>query len=95
MMTRKFQASYTSEIAENLVAEGLLKAGTVEFIPEKPIRLKSGLISPIYVDNRKLYSCPAAWSDALELMISRLNEEQVEFDVIAGVNAAASMQAAG
>ena len=94
MMTRKFQASYTSEIAENLVAEGLLKAGTVEFIPEKPIRLKSGLISPIYVDNRKLYSVPTAWSDTLELMISRINEEQVEFDVIAGVNGAASMQAA-
>ena len=93
-MTRKFQASYTSEIAENLVAEGLLKAGTVEFIPEKPIRLKSGLISPIYVDNRTLYSVPTAWSDTLELMISRINEEQVEFDVIAGVNGAASMQAA-
>lgn len=93
-MTRKFQASYTSDIAENLVAESLLNAGTVEFIPESPIKLKSGLISPLYVDNRKLYFVPTAWSDTLELTISRINEEQVEFDVIAGVNAAASMHAA-
>ena len=71
-MTTKFKPSYTSEIAEDIMAERLLNAKAVEFLIETPMRLKSGLIAPVYVDNRKLYYDPEAWSDVIETMASRV-----------------------
>ena len=50
----KFKPSYTSSIAEDIMAERLIRAQAVEFLADAPMRLKSGLISPVYVDNRKL-----------------------------------------
>lgn len=93
-MTTKFKPSYTSSIAEDIMAERLLRAKAVEFLTETPMRLKSGLISPVYVDNRKLYYDPEAWSDVIETMASRVEEFGLEFDVVAGVEAAGSMHAA-
>ena len=84
-MTTKFKPSYTSSIAEDIMAERLLRAKAVEFLTETPMRLKSGLISPVYVDNRKLYYDPEAWSDVIETMASRVEEFGLEFDVVAGV----------
>ena len=55
-MTKKFKPSYTSGIAEDIMAERLIRAQAVEFLSDAPMRLKSGLISPVYVDNRKLFS---------------------------------------
>ena len=54
-MAHKFKPSYTSSIAEDIMAERLIRAKAVEFLTEEPMRLKSGLISPVYVDNRKLF----------------------------------------
>lgn len=51
----KFKPSYTSSIAEDIMAERLIRAQAVEFLADAPMRLKSGLISPVYVDNRKLF----------------------------------------
>lgn len=93
-MSKKFKPSYKSSIAENIMAERLLSAQAVEFISNHPIRLKSGLITPIYVDNRKLYFYPEAWSDIVETMSSRFEEYGLMPDVIAGVEAAGSMHAA-
>ena len=58
------------------------------------MRLKSGLISPVYVDNRKLFYYPEAWSDVIETMASRVEEFDLSFDIVAGVEAAGSMHAA-
>lgn len=90
----KFKPSYTSSIAEDIMAERLIRAQAVEFLPDAPMRLKSGLISPVYVDNRKLFSHPEAWSDIVETMASRVEEYDLEFDMVAGVEAAGSMHAA-
>lgn len=90
----KFKPSYTSDIAEDIMAERLIRAKAVEFLTETPMRLKSGLISPVYVDNRKLYYYPEAWSDVIETMASRVEEFGLEFDIVAGVEAAGSMHAA-
>ena len=90
----KFKPSYTSSIAEDIMAERLIRAQAVEFLADAPMRLKSGLISPVYVDNRKLFSHPEAWRDIVETMASRVEEYDLEFDMVAGVEAAGSMHAA-
>ncbi len=89
-----FKPSYTSSIAEDIMAERLIRAQAVEFLSDKPMRLRSGLISPVYVDNRKLFFHPEAWSDIIETMASRVEEFDLKFDVVAGVEAAGSMHAA-
>ena len=43
-MTKKFKPSYTSGIAEDIMAERLIRAQAVEFLSDAPMRLKSGLI---------------------------------------------------
>lgn len=90
----KYKPSYTSSIAEDIMAERLIDAQCVEFLTDAPMRLKSGLISPVYVNNRQLYSHPEAWSDIVETMASRVEEFNLEFDMIAGIEAAGSMHAA-
>lgn len=90
----KFKPSYTSLIAEDIMAERLIRAQAVEFLTDAPMRLKSGLISPVYVDNRKLFSDPEAWVDVIETMASRVEEFDLKFDMVAGVEAAGSMHAA-
>ena len=90
----KFKPSYTSSIAEDIMAERLIRAQAVEFLTDAPMRLKSGLISPVYVDNRKLFSHPEAWIDVIETMASRVEEFDLNFDMVAGVEAAGSMHAA-
>mgnify|MGYP001031385347 FL=1 len=89
-----FKPSYTSRIAEDIMAERLIRAQAVEFLTDAPMRLKSGLISPVYVDNRKLFFHPEAWNDVIETMASRVEEYDLKFDVVAGVEAAGSMHAA-
>ena len=59
---------FKSKIAENILAEHLINNGAVSFLTERPMRLKSGLITPIYVDNRRLTAVPEAWRDILETM---------------------------
>ena len=41
-----------SKLAENILIENLLSLNAVAFLTEEPLRLKSGLVTPIYVDNR-------------------------------------------
>lgn len=89
-----YKPSYTSKIAEDIMAERLIRAQAVEFLSDAPMRLKSGLISPVYVDNRKLFFHPEAWNDIIETMASRVEEYDLKFDIVAGVEAAGSMHAA-
>ena len=79
---------YKSKIAENILAEHLINNGAVSFLTERPMRLKSGLITPIYVDNRRLTAVPEAWRDILETMATKVVELGLEFDIVAGVEGA-------
>ena len=85
---------YKSKIAENILAEHLINNGAVSFLTDRPMRLKSGLITPIYVDNRSLTACPEAWRDILETMATKVVEHELEFDVVAGVEGAGVSHAA-
>ena len=46
----------TSFIAQDIMAEHLLSHNAIVFLKDKPMRLRSGLVTPIYVDNRILPS---------------------------------------
>lgn len=54
------------------VARALLEAGTITLTPAAPVTFKSGLRSPVYVDNRRLISQPAPWRVVIEAFEAEL-----------------------
>lgn len=73
---------------EQAVAQALIKIGAVGFSPEEPVKFKSGIISPVYVDNRKLPYHPEEWKVILEAFKEVIEKENINLDVVAGVEAA-------
>ncbi len=73
-----------SEIAIQ-VAQALLSIGAVVFTPEAPVTFKSGIVSPVYVDNRRLPYEPEAWHNVIAGFRAAIAEHQLAFDVIAGI----------
>jgi len=67
------------------IARALLGIRAVVFTPEAPITFKSGIVSPIYVDNRRLPYEPEAWHQVIAGFQSIIAENALEFDVIAGI----------
>ena len=67
------------------VARALLDAGTVTLRPSEPVTFKSGLRSPVYVDNRRLISQPGPWRVVVEAFAAVLPAGEV---TIAGVESA-------
>ena len=64
----------------------MLEIGAIGFSPDSPITFKSGIQSPVYVDNRQLIYHPAAWHTIIAGFKSAIeSNRQSEFDVIAGV----------
>lgn len=68
-----------------IVARALLEAGTVGITPDEPVTFKSGLRSPVYVDNRKLIFQPRPWRTIVNAFAAALPEGE---PVIAGVETA-------
>jgi orotate phosphoribosyltransferase len=68
-----------------LVAEALVDIGAVDFVPDAPIRFKSGILSPIYIDNRRLPYYPTQWHIVIESFQAQIKNSALEYDVIAGV----------
>jgi len=67
------------------IAKALLKIKAVGFLPDNPVTFKSGIVSPVYVDNRQLIFHPKEWHTIVEGFNSLIDTESLEFDVIAGV----------
>lgn len=70
------------------VAKALLNIGAVGFKPKEPITFKSGIVSPVYCDNRKFPFHPEEWKKVIEGFKDLMDRDKVEADVIAGVEAA-------
>ena len=70
------------------VAQALLKIGAVGFNLEHPITFKSGIVSPVYVDNRTLPFHPVEWKIVLEGFKDLIEKENINLDIVAGVEAA-------
>lgn len=73
----------TSEIAERLI-----EIGAVGFQPQAPIAFKSGILSPIYVDNRQIPFHPLVWRVVIDGFKQRMEVEQIQPHVIAGIETA-------
>ena len=67
------------------IAKALLEIGAIGFSPEAPITFKSGIRSPVYVDNRSLIYHPDAWRRVIDGLQALVEKRALEFDLIAGV----------
>lgn len=70
---------------EQKVARALIEIKAVGFAPEHPITFKSGIISPVYVDNRKFPFHPNEWRVVVEGFKELIQKENIPFEVLAGV----------
>ena len=66
-------------------AKALLDIGAVGFTPHAPVTFKSGIRSPVYVDNRRLIFHPRQWHIIIDAFQSTIAALALEYDVIAGV----------
>lgn len=73
---------------EQDVARALLAISAVGFTPAKPITFRSGLLSPVYVDNRRLIYWPQQWRVVIEGFRQVIEQTPIAFDVIAGIETA-------
>jgi len=53
-------------IGEAEIAEELLNIGAVGFKPAQPLTFKSGIKSPVYVDNRRFPFYPEPWKKVIK-----------------------------
>ena len=70
------------------IAKALLKIGAVGFKPDAPITFKSGIKSPVYIDNRRFPFYPKEWALVIEGFKEIIQKEKIKFDVIAGIETA-------
>ena len=72
-------------IAE-LVAKMLWEIKAVHFAADKPYKLASGMMSPVYIDGRKLISYPRIRSAVMDFAASTIQRQAgfERFDVVAG-----------
>lgn len=70
---------------EAAVAGALLDIGALRHTPDAPLTLRSGIRSPVYVDNRRLIHHPAQWQSVIRGMRALIHEQALRFDVIAGI----------
>ena len=71
-------------ISEN-VAKILLDIKAVALNPEKPFRFVSGILSPIYCDNRLIMSYPDKRREIRDYFLEIIEKNNLEFDIVAGV----------
>jgi len=74
-----------TELDRLKIAEELLKIKAVVINPNKPFRWASGILSPIYCDNRKTLSYPKIRTSIRNAFVDCIREEFGKPDVIAGV----------
>ncbi len=70
------------------VADALLEIGGVGFRIADPITFKSGIVSPVYCDNRTFPFWPAQWKKVIEGFVALIEREGIGLDVIGGIEAA-------
>lgn len=69
------------------IAKALLEIGAVGFKPKEPLTFKSGIISPVYVDNRIFPSHPEKFRLVIEGFENLVKEKNLDFDMVAGIAA--------
>ncbi len=72
-------------MSDEQVANALIDIQAVGFSPYEPVTFKSGIISPAYVDNRRLIYWPDQWRIMIEAFEQRIIDLNLGFDLIAGI----------
>jgi orotate phosphoribosyltransferase len=75
-------------VLETIIARSLLKIAAVGFQPENPITFKSGIISPVYVDNRRFPFYPKEWETVIGGFQTLIEKDRIDFEVLAGIETA-------
>ena len=70
------------------VARALLAIGGVGFRIDDPLTFKSGIVSPVYCDNRTFPFWPEQWKTVIAGFAALIEENGISFDVIGGIEAA-------
>ena len=70
---------------ENALAIALLESQAFHHTPKSPVTFRSGIHSPVYIDNRRLIHNPAQWHRIIDGMRARIDASGLRFDVIAGI----------
>lgn len=73
---------------EQQVARALLTIGAIGVTAGEPIRFKSGILSPVYTDNRKLIFHPKQWKTVIRGFRDLIKKRKLKFDVVAGIETA-------
>ncbi|MDP7068965.1 MAG: orotate phosphoribosyltransferase, partial [Candidatus Peribacteraceae bacterium] len=71
------------------IAELLINIGAVKLSVDPPFTWVSGIKSPIYCDNRMLYSHPDARNVVVDALVARVKSMHIQPDCIAGTATAA------
>lgn len=66
------------------IAKLLLKLKAISLRPKKPYRFVSGVLSPIYCDNRLVMSYPKERDIIINSFVKIIKQKRIGFDVIAG-----------
>jgi orotate phosphoribosyltransferase len=70
------------------IAAALLEIGGVSFRPDDPITFKSGILSPVYCDNRRFPFYPREWRQVIEGFVEMIGEARLSFDAVGGIESA-------
>lgn len=87
------EKSRVNEIKE-LIARDLLSIGAVFLRPDKPFTWASGILSPIYCDNRLTLSAPEVRNDVENCIAETVKREYPEAEVLMGTSTAGIAHAA-
>jgi orotate phosphoribosyltransferase len=82
-----FSNSFTDKaVMAELMAKMLWEIKAVHFRPEEPYKLASGMMSPVYIDCRKLISYPRVRSAVMDFAAATILSEAgfEQFDCVAG-----------
>jgi orotate phosphoribosyltransferase len=79
---------------EQKIAQALIKIGAVAF-PKDLVTFKSGIKSPVYIDNRKFPFHPKEWAEVIDGFADKIKKENIKTDVLAGVEAAGIPHSSG
>lgn len=86
------KSTSTADVSQK-VASILLEIGSVIFRPKQPFKFDSGILSPVYVDNRLLISSPKERKIVINYLVN-LAKKIGKVDVIAGTATAGIPHAA-
>jgi len=70
------------------IAHAIFSAGVVGFAFDEPRTFKSGILSPVYLDNRKLLMNPGSWHVVIGALRELVNGFRIAEPVIAGIETA-------